>query len=295
MQAILDKWASDMLHIRGLAPATVEAYVADVRPVLAQIPSLDALSVKDVRVWMAFERGRGMADSTVSRRLAALKALIRWAREKDFNLTMRELAPATRRPPRLPRALSIEQCMAVLDHSRARGDWVGLRDAALYTLLWGAGLRISEALALQVKAPIVQGGETLVVTGKGRHQRMVPILPAIRRAIDEYLIALPHLLEDDQPLFCSTTGSPLSQRDVSGNFARLRAACRLPDDATPHSLRHSFATHLLNAGANLREVQELLGHASISTTQIYTHVALENIVAQYDAAHPRSVSPPAYN
>jgi len=165
--------------------------------------------------------------------------------------------------------------------------WIAKRDIAVLTLLYGCGLRLAEALSLRRReAPLTAG--TMRITGKGNKQRMVPILPVVAAAIADYLAACPHALVDDEPLFVGARGGPLNPRLVQGRMAQLRRAFSLPESATPHALRHSFATHLLAGGGDLRAIQELLGHASLSTTQRYTAVDMTRLIAVYDAAHPRA-------
>src|SRR5262249_53086024 len=170
--------------------------------------------------------------------------------------------------------------------SLATDGWQGKRDIAILTLLYGCGLRLSEALGLtRSEAPV---SETLVVTGKGNKQRLLPVLPAVREAIADYLAVCPHVLETDGPLFVGARGGPLNPRLVQRQMEAVRRHLGLPESATPHALRHSFATHLLGAGGDLRAIQELLGHASLSTAQRYTSVETERLLTIYNAAHPRA-------
>jgi integrase/recombinase XerC len=195
-------------------------------------------------------------------------------------------------PKTLPRPLSIGAAKQMADPALAAGDerpqWIHARDAAVLALLYGGGLRISEALGL--RRGDFAGGirDVITVTGKGRKQRMVPVLPQVQELIADYLALCPHEFGDDGPLFVGAKGGPLSPRIVQLAMARLRGALGLPETATPHALRHSFATHLLARGGDLRSIQELLGHASLSTTQIYTEVDAERLIAAYRAAHPRA-------
>jgi len=191
-------------------------------------------------------------------------------------------------PASVPKPLTIEDAAGALDAAAefATSVWQGKRDMAILALLYGCGLRLSEALGLsRAEAPL---SETLVITGKGRKQRQLPVLPAVRRAVAEYLAACPHALAKDGPLFVGARGGPLSPRLVQRRMAAVRGRLGLPETATPHALRHSFATHLLDAGGDLRAIQELLGHASLSTTQRYAAVETERLLAVYDAAHPRA-------
>jgi integrase/recombinase XerC len=176
----------------------------------------------------------------------------------------------------------------LVDDDGAEDDWLRARDVAVMLLLYGAGLRISEALSLTRREAPVTGRDVIRIVGKGGKERLVPILPVTQRAIERYLALCPHPLESDARLFLGAKGGPLSPRIIQLGIARMRDELALPETATPHALRHSFATHLLAAGADLRQIQELLGHASLSTTQVYTEVDRERILAVYDAAHPRA-------
>ncbi|MEM7523429.1 MAG: tyrosine-type recombinase/integrase, partial [Pseudomonadota bacterium] len=197
-------------------------------------------------------------------------------------------ARAPKTQPRLPRPVSKEDAASLIEHAGEAHDvdWIAARDAALLTLLWGAGLRISEALALnRGDAPLP---EALRIRGKGGKERIAPVLPAARQAVDAYLALLGHDPGPDGPLFLGARGGRLNPRMAQLAMAQARAALGLPATATPHALRHSFATHLLEAGGDLRAIQELLGHASLSSTQVYTAVDQARLMAVYDAAHPRS-------
>lgn len=201
--------------------------------------------------------------------------------------------------PRLPRAvprpLPRAQAAELLDTAPALASegWIGDRDVALFTLLYGCGLRIDEALSLNGRD--LPRGESLQVTGKGRKQRMVPVLPVVRKALEVYIASCPYRIGDDDPLFVGARGKRLNAGVAQRQMRRLRAALGLPETATPHALRHSFATHLLDASGDLRAIQELLGHASLSTTQRYTEVAAEHLLSVYDSAHPRARNKPRKN
>jgi integrase/recombinase XerC len=193
----------------------------------------------------------------------------------------------------LPKPLAVPQAKRISDTDLRAGEerepWIFARDAAVLALLYGAGLRIAEALALKPSdIPEPGSGDALTVTGKGNKSRMVPILPAVVALIEDYVSLCPYDLPDDGPLFVGAKGGPLSPRIIQLTMERLRGALALPDTATPHALRHSFATHLLSRGGDLRAIQELLGHASLSTTQIYTAVDTERLLDAYNAAHPRA-------
>ncbi|MGE4219794.1 MAG: tyrosine recombinase XerC [Alphaproteobacteria bacterium] len=249
-----------------------------------------ALRAADFRAWLARRANAGLARTSTARALSVVRSFFRWMRR-----TGRGDNPAIGlvRTPKLPHAVpkplgvaeAAEAVAAIGD--LASDPWQGLRDAAVATLLYGCGLRISEALSLtRAEAPLA--ADSLTITGKGRKQRMVPVLPAVRDALAAYIAACPYPLEPDRPLFRGARGGPLSPRIVQMQMQRLRGWLGLPDTATPHALRHSFATHLLGAGGDLRAIQELLGHASLSTTQRYTEVDAEALMATYRKAHPRA-------
>jgi integrase/recombinase XerC len=189
----------------------------------------------------------------------------------------------------VPKPLTVEKAAELVEGGKAAElDWIAARDAAVLLLLYGAGLRISEALGLKLKDAPSETRDVLRITGKGRKERLVPILPVARDAIQRYVALCPYPLRPDDPLFVGARGGELSPRIIQLAVERLRGELALPGTATPHALRHSFATHLLSAGADLRQIQELLGHASLSTTQVYTEVDRARLLAVYDAAHPRA-------
>jgi integrase/recombinase XerC len=248
----------------------------------------------DLRAWMAAARARGLSPRSLSRALSAVRGFHRWLAEAEGAEAPAALAlRGPRAARRLPRPVSVEGARALIDavDDAGRAPWVGARDAAVLTLLWGCGLRVGEALALTgADAPLP---DTLRVTGKGGKQRLVPVLPAARAAVEAYRAACPMALPRDGPLFRGVRGGALSPRLIQLAMERARAALGLPATATPHALRHAFATHLLAAGGDLRAIQDLLGHASLSTTQIYAAVDAPRLAAVHAAAHPRAgVTPP---
>ena len=289
-------------HLRALdgAPArTVTAYAADAAAFLAfqaghrgrpmGMAEIARLGTADMRAWMAQERLRGTGARSVARRLSAVKSLVRWLSEREgFDATaiLATRAPRFHRP--LPRPLREEAARDLIatvagHHATA---WVGARDAAVLTVLYGCGLRISEALALRgADAPLP---DVLRVRGKGGRERLVPVLPVAREAVGRYVRACPLDLDAQGPLFRGLRGGALNPGAVAGVVARARAQLGLPASATPHALRHSFATHLLEAGGDLRAIQELLGHASLSTTQAYTAVDAVHLMESYERAHPHA-------
>jgi integrase/recombinase XerC len=286
---------------RRMSPKTVEAYRRDVLQFLEflakhlggapSLKELAALAPADVRAFMAARRGAGIGSRSLMRVLAGNRGFASFL-ERNGKGKVGALA-AVRAPKvgkTLPRPLTAANAKRVVEPDIAAGDgrdvWIHARDAAVLGLLYGSGLRISEALGL--KRADVGSGDVITVTGKGRKQRMVPLLPLVQKLIADYVALCPQDLSDDGPLFVGAKGGPLSARVVQLAMARLRGALGLAETATPHALRHSFATHLLAGGGDLRSIQELLGHASLSTTQIYTEVDAERLIEAYRSAHPRA-------
>ena len=290
---LLEQWGSHLATGRRRSPHTVRAYVATAARLLDQVgadtwTALAHLGVADLRAQLAARRADGIGNVSAARELSALKAFLAYAREQSGDL---EASPPRMRGPRikkgLPRPVTPDDATNLADavrHSAAE-DWIGARDRAVLLLLYGAGLRIAEALSL--RGSDLPLGETLMVTGKGGKQRVVPLLPIVRAAVADYAARCPWTLLGSEPLFRGAKGGPLGQGMVQKAMARARIALGLPPTATPHALRHSFATHLLGAGADLRSLQELLGHASLGSTQIYTKVDAATLLDTYRAAHPR--------
>ena len=290
---LLEAWHAHLADGRRRSPHTVRAYGATAARLL------DALDVADwgqlgridaaaLRGQLARRRAEGLSNASAARELSALKQFIGFARSQAG---MPDPAPPRMRGPRvkkgLPRPVTPDEAvnLAATVHADAAEEWIGARDRAVLLLLYGAGLRIAEALALTGAAlPL---GETIVVTGKGNKQRVVPLLPLVREAVMDYLGKSPWPAGKSDPLFRGVKGGPLAQGMVQKAMARARSALGLPATATPHALRHSFATHLLGAGADLRSLQELLGHASLGSTQIYTKVDAATLLDVYRSAHPR--------
>ena len=255
------------------------------------LKELAALEPADVRAFLAARRAAAIGSRSLMRSLAGLRAFARFL-EKNGKGKVGALA-AVRAPKigkTLPRPLAADAAKSMADPDSAAGDgrepWIHARDAAVLALLYGCGLRISEALGLN-RADF-SARDTLTVTGKGRKQRMVPLLPQVQKLVADYIALCPFELPEAGPLFVGAKGGPLSPRLIQLAMARLRGALGLPETATPHALRHSFATHLLARGGDLRSIQELLGHASLSTTQIYTAVDAERLIEAYRSAHPRA-------
>jgi len=260
------------------------------------IAALGALAPADLRAWLARRVGAGLARSSNARALSVVRGFLRWLERRG---ALEAAALVAVRGPRLPRTaprpLTVDEAAAMVEAlaEPAPEDWIGHRDAALALLLYGCGLRIGEALGLSRAVAPRAEDRTLRVTGKGRKIRLVPVLPTVTEAIDAYIACCPHPLPPDGPLFVGARGGPLSPRILQRRMQALRIGLGQPDWATPHALRHSFATHLLAHGGDLRAIQELLGHASLSTTQRYTAVDAERLLAVYREAHPRAKAPTA--
>jgi integrase/recombinase XerC len=292
-------WLDHQRALRGAADNTVKAYQTDVLGFLtfmtqhhgeAQgIGPISQITVSDMRAWMAHERGRGVSGRSLARALSAVKTFYGWLAEREgFEPTAVLSTRSPKFQKKLPRPLAVDAARAMIDtvELQSREPWVALRDTAVVTLLYGCGLRISEALGLTGRD--VPLPATLRIKGKGGKERMVPVIPAARAAVTAYLAASPYPAEPDAPIFRGTRGGPLYPKAIQTVMAQARMQLGLPATATPHAMRHSFATHLLNAGGDLRSIQELLGHASLSTTQAYTAVDTARLMEVYDAAHPRA-------
>jgi integrase/recombinase XerC len=302
--AELARWLSYLSSERHMSDKTVEAYLRDVSQLLSFLaehlggaPSLKKLATlgpQDVRAFLAARRAAGVGSRTLMRTLAGARS---FARFLERNGKGRVAALSAIRAPRiarsLPKPLAVPSAKRLTDADLRAGEereqWVLARDAAVLALLYGSGLRIAEALSLSRRdVPRPGAGDTVTVTGKGNKTRVVPVLPRVLELIDDYAALCPYPLAADGPLFLGAKGGPLSPRIIQLAMERLRGALGLPDTATPHALRHSFATHLLARGGDLRAIQELLGHASLSTTQVYTAVDTERLLDIYRAAHPRA-------
>lgn len=295
----LEAWLARIRAVDGLAEATVTAYRHDVTGFLGFLAAhhggaegtgaFARLAQADMRAWMAAERGRGLSARSLARALSAVKAFTAWLADREgFEPTAVLSTRAPRFRANLPRPLDPSAARAVIAGAEAQASlpWIGARDAAVITLLYAAGLRISEALSLRGRdLPL---GEVLRITGKGGKERLVPVLPVARAAVAAYVALCPWPMAREEPVFRGRRGGALSARQVALAMEHLRARLGLPATATPHALRHSFATHLLAAGGDLREIQELLGHASLSTTQVYTAVDAARLMEVYDATHPRA-------
>ena len=302
--AQIERWLSYLSAERRMSPHTLQAYRRDVGQFLAflaehlggppSLKKLAALRPQDVRAFMAARRADRIGGRSLMRALAGARSFARFL-ERSHKGTVAALN-AVRAPKvgkTLPKPLPIGAARRIADAGLRAGEerepWVLARDAAVLALLYGSGLRISEALSLCRKdMPAPGTGDVITVTGKGNKKRMVPLLPKVAQLVADYAALCPHDLADQGPLFVGVKGDVLSARVVQLAMARLRGALGLPESATPHALRHSFATHLLARGGDLRAIQELLGHASLSTTQIYTAVDAERLLEVYNSTHPRA-------
>jgi len=247
------------------------------------------VNARTFRGFLAYRRTQGVGSRSLARSMSSLRSFYNWLQAQDI-LTNRSIRTVTmpKAGHAVPKPLTVDKAKAVVKAAQASGeDWIALRDRAVLLLLYGCGLRISEALGLTLsQAPAVEG-RAIRIVGKGGKERLVPVLPVIGEAVQDYIAACPLLSEADGPLFLGAKGGALSPRIVQKLIERMRGELGLPDTATPHALRHSFATHLLSAGADLRQIQELLGHASLATTQVYTEVDRDHLLEVYEKAHPR--------
>ncbi|MPZ09112.1 MAG: tyrosine-type recombinase/integrase [Kiloniellaceae bacterium] len=304
LAAAIRDWQAWLRDEKRASPHTCLAYRRDLAHFLAfltghlgqhaALADLDALRTADFRAWLAARAGAGLKRSSSARALSTLRGFFRWLKRRDL---ADNAALASLRTPKVPKAVpkaltaaEAEEVVATVAEMSDE-DWIGKRDGAVLLLLYGCGLRIGEALGLTRAMAPKPGQESLLVTGKGNRQRMVPLLPVVAAAITDYLAACPFAQVNDGPLFLGKRGGPLTSRRVQQRMQDLRGLLGLPESATPHALRHSFATHLLAGGGDLRAIQELLGHASLSSTQRYTEVDVAGLLEVYDRAHPRASHP----
>ncbi|PLK22858.1 recombinase XerC [Porphyrobacter sp. TH134] len=291
--ALIEEWRAYLANNRRRSPHTVRAYASAAERLVAAAGLADWAAVarteaQHLRSHLAARRAEGLGNASAARELSALKAFIAFARQQSGDP---DPAPPRLRGPRikkgLPRPVTPDEAINLADgvDSLAADDWIGARDRAVLLLMYGSGLRIAEALSLTGRDAVL--GDVLQVTGKGGKQRVVPILPVTRAAVADYVRLCAWPISANAPLFRGAKGGPLSPGMVQKAMAQARRALGLPDTATPHALRHSFATHLLSAGADLRSLQELLGHASLGSTQIYTRVDAASLLENYRKAHPR--------
>ena len=301
--AEMSRWLAHLRAERRLSPKTLEAYSRDVRQFLIflsehwgeqiTLTRFAAIEASDVRAFMAARRADDVGGRSLMRALAGLRSFGRFLEKEGIGKIG---ALGAIRAPKigksLPKPIHIDAARRFADADERAGEnrepWIWARDAAVMALLYGSGLRISEALGLKRRdVPLPGAGDVLIVNGKGNKTRMVPVLQNVLTLIQNYVAACPHPLPAEGPMFVGARGGPLGPRIIQLTMERLRGALGLPDSATPHALRHSFATHLLTRGGDLRAIQELLGHASLSTTQIYTGIDAERLFEVYRSAHPR--------
>lgn len=293
-------WLENLQHERRLSALTVDAYERDTRQFLqfltahlggpARIEDIRALRPADLRAFLANRRREGDGARSLGRHMAGIRSLLRFLEKKGLvNAAGAGAVRAPKQPKSLPKPLLPEQALNVIATGADLQDepWIGARDAAVLALLYGCGLRISEALGLR-PLDLPDEATMLTITGKGGKTRLVPLLPVVLESVRVYQHLCPFALSPNEPLFRGARGGPLQPAIIQRQMQRLRGALGLPETATPHALRHSFATHLLSGGGDLRTIQELLGHASLSTTQVYTGVDSARLLDIYDRAHPRA-------
>ncbi len=293
-------WLAHLVGERGLAAATQREYGRDIGQFVAwyakhighpvTLADLERLDARALRGFLAARRRQNVESRSLARSLSGLRTFFRWLEvtERCTNGALR-LISSPKVAHSIPKPLTVAAARAVVDGGMAADlDWIAARDTAILLLLYGSGLRVAEALSItRADAPLADR-ETLRVTGKGNKTRLVPVLAITRAAMARYLSLCPYTIERDEPVFRGAKGGPLDGRLVRLTMERLRDELSLPDTATPHALRHSFATHLLSAGGDLRQIQELLGHANLATTQVYTEVDRDRLLTVYSAAHPRA-------
>lgn len=293
-------WLEQLQKTRRVAKLTVEAYERDSRQFLSflcqhlghipDISDLSGLRVADMRSFLAYRRNMGVGSRSLGRGLAGIRSFFNFLTRAGLaDVPAARIVRTPKQPKSLPKPLNIADALHIVDKKTQLDDepWVASRNAAILTLCYGCGLRISEALSLTPADFSDKNATSIYVTGKGGKTRLVPVIPAVREAIEDYLSCCPFILPPDQPLFRGVRGGKLQRAIVERAVQQLRTSLGLPDSVTPHALRHSFATHLLSRGGDLRTIQELLGHASLSTTQIYTGVDTDRLMEVYKKAHPR--------
>lgn len=297
-RALAARWANHLSHDRRRSPHTVRAYVATAHRLIDFLGryrgeeigrfGLLNLHASDLRAFLADRRGAGLGAASAAREMSAVRAFLTYAAEEQGNSPQLPRTRAPKRPRTLPRPASPTDAVALAEEAAAAApnDWLGARDLAILLLLYGAGLRVAEAMSLSAR--VLPLGQAMRVTGKRNKTRIVPLVRAVREAITAYVALCPYPLAGDTPLFVGAKGGPLNPDLVRRAVRGARARLGLPDSLTPHALRHSFATHLLARGADLRSLQELLGHASLSSTQIYTDVDAARLLDVYRHAHPRA-------
>lgn len=299
LKSVLANWLDWLAHEKRSSPHTLNNYARDVAKFLIflaehlgftpGVRELEGLSTADFRSWLAQMGAKDKSRTTIARRMSTLRTLYKYMERQGVAKNAAIHAVRTPKTPKsLPKALSIEDALELVELADALAEepWVGKRDRALLMLLYGCGLRISEALNLNVSD--IPDGDVMIITGKGNKQRVVPLLARVSKAIGDYIKVSPYPMHPDSPLFLGVRGKRLAAGTAQAMMREVRSFLGLPDSATPHALRHSYATHLLAGGGDLRTIQELLGHASLSTTQRYTEVDAARLQAVYSHAHPRA-------
>lgn len=293
-------WLDTLLHARNLSEHTITGYGHDVRVLVGflsryrgadmRVADFESLDLTEARAWLAELAATGVGAASRGRAISAARSFYVWlAKQKLVKNAVLKTLRLPKKPARAPRPVSEENIQYLLDESEVvRDDWVGTRDRALFVMLYGMGLRLGEALSLKGKDRNALAGGHITITGKGRKQRVVPVLDDVVKAVDAYAKACPFTLHGDEKLFRGEKGGALNAGVAERAMRVLRRQLLLPEHATPHALRHSFASHLLAGGADLRTIQELLGHASLSTTQQYTKVDEQSLLSVFDKAHPRA-------
>jgi integrase/recombinase XerC len=300
LPVLLTEWIDWLQDARKVSPHTVEAYQGDMRQFLdfqnahhgksLTIENLINLSVRDFRAWLAYRSAKDYEHRSTARALSVVRSFFRYLTKHGYPVCA---ALAVIRSPRLkvglPRPLTTDQARSLVEDigDLKEESWIGSRDKALFTLLYSAGLRLGEALSLTRKqAPLKS--DTLLIQGKGKRERMVPVLPVVQQTLQDYIRLCPYVLSPDGPLFIGAKGKKLDPAIAQKSMRNYRRAVGLPESATPHALRHSCATHLMSASGDLRGIQELLGHSSLATTQVYTDVDATRLMKIYQSAHPRA-------
>ncbi|SMO93404.1 tyrosine recombinase XerC [Ruegeria faecimaris] len=295
----LQNWLDGLGALSGRSENTLTAYRGDVSEFLSfmtlhhsesqGMAAIARITISDMRAWMADQRASGVGSRSLARKLSAVKTFYRWLSEREgFEPTAVLSTRAPKFTQKLPRPMAEDAARAMIEtvEMQSASDWVSARDVAVVTLLYGCGLRISEALSLTgADTPLPN---SLRITGKGNKERVVPVLPVAQTAVDQYVKLCPHPQSREKALFRGVRGGPLNPRAIQGVMAKARQQLGLPSTVTPHAMRHSFATHLLSAGGDLRTIQELLGHASLSTTQAYTAVDTARLMEVYNRTHPKA-------
>ena len=298
LQEIIDNWLRFLSQERGYSSHTVDAYARDFALFLkfisettsypCNIDSLNKATIKDFRKYLSDRNNKHILKSSIAREISSLKNFYHWA---DENSSIKNddisILSSPRKDKNLPKSLDFNEILDIIDKAltSSKDEWQGLRDSAIFTILYGCGLRISEALSLNF-GEITPKSTYLRILGKGNKERIVPLLPIIHEKIDAYLQACPYNFNPNDALFLGARGERLSPRIVQRQMAKIRGILGLNDNLTPHALRHSYATHLLSQGTDLRSIQELLGHASLSSTQIYTNIQMEHLTNEYKKSHP---------